>query len=81
MRIAPRTLLCASAYRVHVNVAGERFEELRELCTVTGDKGSLTIATASLAIDHAYQARMREALRRSGHPKRGPWSSRSAIRP
>jgi class 3 adenylate cyclase len=65
MRIAPRTMLCGIAYRVHVNVAGERFEELRELCTVTGDKGSLTIATASLAIDHAYQARMREASERA----------------
>ena len=29
MRIAPRTMLCGTAWRVHVNVAGDRFDELR----------------------------------------------------
>ena len=61
MRIAPRTMLCAIAYRVHVNVAGDRFDELRELCTAAGDKASLAIAMAGLVIDHVYQGRMREA--------------------
>ena len=61
MRIAPRTMLCGTAYRVHVNVAGDRFDELRELCTAAGDKASLAIAMAGLVIDHAYQDRMREA--------------------
>ena len=61
MRIAPRTMLCGIACRVHVNVAGDRFEELRELCTAAGDKASLAIAMAGLVIDHAYQDRMREA--------------------
>ncbi len=61
MRIAPRTMLCATAYRVHVNVGGHRFDELRELCAHAGDKASLAIAMAGLVIDHAYQARMREA--------------------
>ena len=61
MRIAPRTMLCGIAWRVHVNVAGDRFEELRELCTAAGDKASLAIAMAGLVIDHAYQDRMREA--------------------
>ena len=61
MRIAPRTMLCGIAWRVHVNVAGDRFDELRQLCTAAGDKASLAIAMAGLVIDHAYQDRMREA--------------------
>jgi class 3 adenylate cyclase len=61
MRIAPRTMLCGIAFRVHEHVAGDRFEELRELCTVAGDKASLAIAMAGLVIDHAYQSRMRQA--------------------
>ena len=61
MRIAPRTMLCGTAWRVHVNVAGDRFDELRELCTAAGDKASLAIAMAGLVIDHAFRDRMREA--------------------
>ena len=61
MSIAPRTMLCGNAWRVHVNVAGDRFEELRELCSAAGDKASLAIAMAGLVIDHAYHARIREA--------------------
>ena len=61
MRIAPRTMLCGIAWRVHVNVAGDRFEELRELCTAVGDKASLAIAMAGLLMDHANQDRIREA--------------------
>ena len=61
MRIAPRTMLCGIAWRVHVNVAGDRFDELRELCTAAGDKASLAIGMAGLVMDHAYQDRIREA--------------------
>ncbi len=61
MRIAPRTMLCGIAWRVHEHVAGDRFEELRELCTAAGDKASLAIAMAGLVVDHAYQDRVREA--------------------
>ena len=61
MRIAPRTMLCGTALRVHMSVAGDRFEELRELCTAAGDKASLAIGMAGLVADHAYHARMREA--------------------
>jgi class 3 adenylate cyclase len=61
MRIAPRTMLCGIAYRVHLDVAGDRFEELRELCAAAGDKTSLAIAMAGLVMDHVYRARMREA--------------------
>ncbi len=52
MRIAPRTMLCGIAWRVQANVAGDRFEELRELCTAAGDKASLAIGMAGLVIDH-----------------------------
>jgi class 3 adenylate cyclase len=61
MRIAPRTMLCAIAFRTHVNVAGDRFEELRELCAAAGDKPSLAIGMAGLVTDHAFQDRVREA--------------------
>ena len=53
MRIAPRTMLCGNAWRVQIDVAGDRFEELRQLCTTTGDKASLAIAMAGLVL---YQA-------------------------
>ena len=61
MRIAPRTMLCGTAWRVHDHAARDRFDELRELCTAAGDKASLTIAMAGLVMDHAFQDRMREA--------------------
>ena len=61
MRIAPRTMLCGIAWRVHVNIAGDRFDGLRELCAAAGDRASLTIAMAGLVVDHLYQDRMREA--------------------
>ena len=61
MRTAPRTMLCGIAFRVHENVAGARFDELRELCTATGDTASLAIAMAGLVGDHAFQVRVREA--------------------
>jgi class 3 adenylate cyclase len=60
MRIAPSTMLCANAWRVHEHVAGARFDELRQLCAA-GDKASLAIAMAGLVMDHAFQDRVREA--------------------
>jgi class 3 adenylate cyclase len=61
MRIAPGTLLCGTAWRVQMSVAGDRFEELRELCTAAGDNASLAIAMAGLVEDHVHQGRVREA--------------------
>jgi class 3 adenylate cyclase len=61
MRIAPRAMLCGIAWRVHAQVAGARFDELRELCTAAGDKASLAIGMTGLVVDHAYHGRMREA--------------------
>jgi class 3 adenylate cyclase len=61
MRIAPRTMLCGTAYRVHMDVAGDRFDELQQLCAAAGDKASLAIGMAGLVLDQAFQDRMREA--------------------
>ncbi|ORW41547.1 cyclase [Mycobacterium paraense] len=61
MRIAPRTMLCGIAYRVHERVAGARFEELRELCAAAGEKASLATGMAGLIIDHAFADRVCEA--------------------
>jgi class 3 adenylate cyclase len=63
MCIAPRTMLCGIAWRVHVNNVGARFDELRRLCGSAGDKASLAIAMAGLVVDHAFQDRVREASR------------------
>ena len=43
MRIAPRTRLCANAFRV-MSISDKRFEELQDLCAAAGDKASLAIA-------------------------------------
>jgi hypothetical protein len=61
LRIAPRTMLCGIAWRVHVNNIGDRFDELRQLCGAGGDKASLAIGMAGLVVDHTYHDRMREA--------------------
>ncbi|HEX9497293.1 MAG TPA: adenylate/guanylate cyclase domain-containing protein, partial [Mycobacterium sp.] len=61
MRIAPRTMLCGTAWRIDVSVANDRFDELRQLCTAAGDKASLAIAMAGLVMFDVYRARMREA--------------------
>jgi adenylate cyclase len=43
MRIAPRTLLSGSAWRVGGSGADTGFDELRDLCTAAGDQVSLAI--------------------------------------
>jgi class 3 adenylate cyclase/RecA/RadA recombinase len=63
MCIAPRTMLCGIAWRVHVNNVADRFDELRKLCSAAGDKTSLAIAMAGLVVDHTFQDRVREASR------------------
>src|SRR5258705_1565912 len=82
MRTAPRTMLCGIAFRVHANVAGARFDELRELCTSTGDTASLAIAMAGLGGDHALPGPGREAFppgSQAGAPRAAP--ARSAPLP
>ncbi|OBJ07760.1 cyclase [Mycobacterium sp. 1482292.6] len=61
MRIAPRTMLCGTGWRVHASLAGDRFDELRELCSAAEDKASLGIATAGMVVGYAHQDRVREA--------------------
>jgi class 3 adenylate cyclase len=61
MRISPRTLLCATAYRVHAKDALTRFEELRELSTLAGDKPSLAMGMAGQVMDHWVHGRVPEA--------------------
>ena len=63
MRIAPRTMLCAIAWRVHVKDVEDRFDELRTLCSAIGDKASLAIAMGGLVIGHTAQDRVPEASR------------------
>jgi hypothetical protein len=61
MRIAPRTLLCGTGYRLHAQDSRTRFEELRELSTLAGDKASLAMGMAGQVMDHWVHARVREA--------------------
>jgi class 3 adenylate cyclase len=61
MRIAPRTRLCGTAYRVHAKDGPTRFEELRELSTLVGDKASLAMGMAGQVMDHWIHARVPEA--------------------
>src|SRR6516164_2311869 len=63
MRIAPRTLLCASAFRVGGSGADPGFDELRDLCTAEGDQRSLAIGMTGLVVAHYTNARRREASR------------------
>ncbi|OBF21720.1 cyclase [Mycobacterium sp. ACS4331] len=61
MRVTPRALLCGIAWRVHMSVTGERFDELRQLCTAAGDKAALATGMAGLVLDHALRGRIVEA--------------------
>ncbi len=61
MRIAPRTMLCGTAFRAGLHAPGDPFDELRQLCTAAGDKASLAIGMAGQVMDYAYQTRLREA--------------------
>jgi hypothetical protein len=64
MRIAPRTMLCATApFGSAVQESRGRFAELRELCSAAGDKVSLAIAMSGLATELGYTGRSREGSR------------------
>jgi class 3 adenylate cyclase len=55
MRIAPRTMLCATgAFGTAVEESRRRFAELRELCGDAGDKVSLVIAMSGVAAELLY---------------------------
>ena len=61
LRIAPRTLLSASAWRVGGSGAETGFDELRELCAAEGDKWSLAVAMTGSVMTHFTNAHYREA--------------------
>jgi adenylate cyclase len=61
MRIAPRTLLCGSAWRSGETVADTGFDELRELTSAADDKVSLAVGMAGQVTMLVAHARFREA--------------------
>ena len=64
MRIAPRTMLCATDFHARaVQESRGRFAELRELCSAAGDKVSLAIAMTGPATELVYTGRSREGSR------------------
>jgi hypothetical protein len=64
MRIAPRTMLCATDYQDRaVQDSPGRFAELRELCDAAGDKVSLAIGMTGPATELMYAGRPREGSR------------------
>jgi class 3 adenylate cyclase len=62
MRIAPRTMLCVTAFRVRDSVSGP-FEELRGLCSAAGDKASLAVAMTGPALELLVSGCAHEASR------------------
>ncbi|MBS1691616.1 MAG: AAA family ATPase [Actinobacteria bacterium] len=59
LRIAPRTMLCATAWHPLQETPG-RFAELRELCTAADDKVSLAIAMSGPIAELMYTGRSRD---------------------
>jgi hypothetical protein len=66
MRIAPRTMLCATDWQARaVDESRGRFEELRELCSAARDKVSLAIGMSGLATELLFAGHSREGSRLS----------------
>ena len=65
LQIAPRATLCATAFRMGGGAAETGFEELRALCTASGDQRSLAIGMNGLVTIHLFEAGGREASRRA----------------
>src|SRR5258708_15453934 len=64
MRIAPRTMLCATDWQAReIQERWGRFAELRELCSAAGDKVSLAIGMTGLGTEHLFTGRSREGSR------------------
>ncbi len=63
MRIAPRTMLCATVGFGAVHESRGRFAELRELCTEAGDKVSLAIGMSGMATELLFAGRSGEGAR------------------
>ncbi|MFY9918281.1 MAG: AAA family ATPase [Mycobacterium sp.] len=64
MRTAPRTMLCATDFQAQdFEESRGRFEELRELCSGSGDKVSLAIGMTGLASELVFAGRAVEGSR------------------
>lgn len=63
LRIAPRTLLCATAWRVGGALSDVGFEELRELTESAGDKRSLAIGMSGQVQTLNFHGEYRQAAR------------------
>ena len=63
MRIAPRKLLCATAWMAGGSLADTGFEELRDLASVAGDKVSLAMGMTGWLSTLIVHAQYREASR------------------
>ena len=61
MRIAPRSLLCGSAWRAGGSVADTGFDELRQLCTDSDSQIPLLMGMAGLMSSLSVHARIRES--------------------
>ncbi|SPM32945.1 cyclase, partial [Mycobacterium rhizamassiliense] len=61
MRIAPRTLLCGTEFRVGGAGNDDDFAELRDLCDAAGDQRSLAIGMAGLAQARFMSSRVWDA--------------------
>lgn len=61
MRIAPRTLLCATRTRSGGSGVDPGFDELRELCIAAGDERSLAIGMSGRVMERFFNAHCREA--------------------
>ena len=60
MRIAPRTLLWGTAYRIGGAAADTGFDELRALCGAAGDKISLAMGMSGLLVSLTLNQRLHE---------------------
>ncbi len=66
MRIAPRALLCGSAWLAGGSVADTGFDELEDLCAQAGDKVSLAVGMAGQVMARSLHNEVREASRLAG---------------
>jgi adenylate cyclase len=62
MRIAPRALLCATAFRGGSAFDEQAFEEVCQLTTSAGDKVSLAMAMSGRVTSYVFAGRYRESL-------------------
>jgi hypothetical protein len=63
MRVAPRALLCGSAWRAGGSIADTGFEELRDLCRSSDTQVPLALGMAGLLMQQTHHGRNRESLR------------------